>query len=267
MSTPLRSSVAVRWLGHASVVLDLGGVRLLTDPLLQRHAGLLRRRGGAPDVAAWQGATAVLISHLHYDHAEIGSLELLDHIPVVSAPANVRWLHARGFDAAVGLHGDTWWPVPGSDVRVRLTHAVHGERPMPRRPNAANGFIVAAPGLRIWFAGDTAPFPAMAHLHELAGGPIDLALVPVCGWGPRLSGGHMDPVQAAHACAACGARTAVPVHWGTLHAPASRRLPPGWMDRAGAAFKVALGRFAPDCQALVLKPGETADVVARGSAA
>ena len=266
MSAPRLGSVAVRWLGHASVVLDLGGVRLLTDPLLQRHAGLLRRRGAAPEVAAWQGAAAVLISHLHYDHAEIGSLELLDHVPVLSAPANVRWLHARGFDAAIGLHGDTWWPVPGSDVQVRLTHAVHGDRPMRRRPNAANGFVVAAPGLRIWFAGDTAPFPAMAHLPELAGGPIDLALVPVGGWGPRLSGGHMDPVQAAHACAAAGARAAVPVHWGTLHAPASRRLPPGWMDRAGAAFEVALERFAPGCRAVVLEPGEAVDVVGRAAA-
>ena len=103
MSATRLGSVAVRWLGHASVVLDLGGVRLLTDPLLQRHAGLLRRRGAAPEVAAWQGAAAVLISHLHYDHAEIGSLELLDHVPVLSAPANVRWLHARGFDAAIGV--------------------------------------------------------------------------------------------------------------------------------------------------------------------
>jgi L-ascorbate metabolism protein UlaG (beta-lactamase superfamily) len=82
-----------------------------------------------------------------------------------------------------------------------------------------------------------------------------------------LSGGHMDPVQAAHACAVSGARIAVPVHWGTLHAPASRRLPPGWMDRAGAAFHVALARVAPGCQALVLEPGGTADVAARDAAA
>ena len=86
----------------------------------------------------------------------------------------------------------------------------------------------------------------MADLPALAGGPIDLALVPVGGWGPRLSGGHMDPVQAARACAGVGARAAVPVHWGTLHAPVSRRLPPGWMDRAGPAFAHAAARSAPE---------------------
>ena len=82
----------------------------------------------------------------------------------------------------------------------------------------------------------------MADLPALAGGPIDLALIPVGGWGPRLSGGHMDPVQAARACVTVGARAAVPVHWGTLHAPVSRRLPPGWMDRAGPAFAHAAAR-------------------------
>jgi L-ascorbate metabolism protein UlaG (beta-lactamase superfamily) len=263
VSAATTGSVTVTWLGHASVVLDLGPVRVLTDPLLRRHAGLLRRRGAAPVVESWQDPDVVLISHLHYDHAEVGSLELLGNAPVLSAPANVRWLHTRGIGAAVGLHDGTWWPVPGSDIRVRLTHAVHGERPMFQRPNAANGFLVVAPTMRIWYAGDTAPFPGMTHLRELAGGPIDLALVPVGGWGPRLSGGHMDPVQAAHACAVVGAGTAVPVHWGTLHAPAARRLPPGWMDRAGAAFRVALERVAPTCRALVLEPGASGEVAPR----
>jgi L-ascorbate metabolism protein UlaG (beta-lactamase superfamily) len=129
---------------------------------------------------------------------------------------------------------------------------------MPHRPNAATGFVLRSPGRIVWFAGDTGPFPAMHDLSVLAGGPIDLAVVPVGGWGPRLSGGHLDPVQAAAAVAACGARSALPVHWGTLHAPASRRLPPGWMDRAGAAFAGACARLAPGCRVVLLEPGERA---------
>jgi len=247
---------ALRWLGHATVVLDLDGVRLLTDPLLQRHAGLLRRRGGAPAPAHWSGAAAVLLSHLHHDHAELPSLRRLPGVPVLTAAANARWLRAHEVPDAVGLHDEQWWDVPGSPVRVRQVPAVHEHRPMPHRPNAAHGFLVSTPSLRIWFAGDTAPFAAMADLPALAEGPIDLALVPVGGWGPRLSGGHMDPVQAARACATVGARAAVPVHWGTLHAPVSRRLPPGWMDRAGGAFVAAARREAPDCRAVMLEPGE-----------
>ncbi|HEY0217288.1 MAG TPA: MBL fold metallo-hydrolase [Cellulomonas sp.] len=254
----------LRWLGHATVVLDLGGTRLLTDPLLRPHAGLLRRHGDAPRRADWTGAAAVLVSHLHHDHAEIGSLRLLGDVPVVTAPANARWLAGHGVPGAVGLAEssdraegteDAWWSVPGTEVRVRAVAAVHGHRPMPHRPNAAQGFLVVAPGVRVWFAGDTAPYPEMRHLPDLAGGPIDLALLPVGGWGPRLSGGHMDPVQAAEVCAVVGVRRAVPIHWGTLHAPASRRLPPGWMDRAGPAFAAALGRLDAG-DAVVLAPGE-----------
>ena len=105
---------------------------------------------------------------------------------------------------------------------------------------------------RVWFAGDTAPFAAMADLPALAGGPIDLALVPVGGWGPRLSGGHMDAGRRPRAPARASVRARpCPVHWGTLHAPVSRRLPPGWMDRAGPRVRarrgagVAPGRAGP----------------------
>lgn len=247
-------TLRVRWLGHASTVLDLDGVRLLTDPLLRTHAHLLRRRGGPPARADWADPAAVLISHLHHDHAELASLRLVAGAPVLAAPVNARWLRAHGL-VSVGLADDQWWTVPGTDVRIRPVPADHGHRPMPHRPNAACGFVVAAGDRRIWFAGDTAPYAAMADLPELAGGPIDLALVPVGGWGPRLSGGHMDPVQAARVCAVVGVRAAVPVHWGTLHAPVSRRLPPGWMDVGGPAFAAAAGREAPGCDVHVLRPG------------
>ena len=255
-SSAAPGAARVRWLGHATAVLDVDGARLLTDPLLRAHAGLLRRRGGAPLPEHWAGVDVVLLSHLHHDHAELGSLRMLPGVPVLTAPANARWLRARGVEAAVGLPERVWWTVPGTGVRVRLAPAVHGHRPMPHRPNAAHGFLVDAPALHVWFAGDTAPYAAMADLPALLGGRVDLALVPVGGWGPRLSGGHLDPVQAARACAVVGARAAVPVHWGTLHAPASRRLPPGWMDRAGPAFAAAVQRWAPGCRPLVLAPGE-----------
>ncbi|MBO3103141.1 MBL fold metallo-hydrolase [Cellulomonas fengjieae] len=249
-------NLRVRWLGHASTVIDVDGVRLLTDPLLLRQAGLLRRRGAAPDAAHWQGADAVLLSHLHHDHAELGSLRLLEGVPVLSARTNARWLRSRGIGTATGLTELQWWQVPGSDVRVRMVPAVHIDRPMPYRPNATHGFLVVSGSFRIWFAGDTAPFAAMADIPVLAGGPIDLALVPVGGWGPRLSGGHMDPVQAARVCASVGVRAAVPVHWGTLHAPVSRHLPPGWMDRAGPAFAHAAARVAPGVRVHVVPVGE-----------
>ncbi|RYV52443.1 MBL fold metallo-hydrolase [Pengzhenrongella frigida] len=264
----------VTWLGHSSVVLDLDGVRLVTDPLLQRHAGLLRRRGDRPDEVEWERSDAVLLSHLHHDHAELGSLRLLGQIPVLTAPSSARWLVERGL-RGVGLRNTDWFRVeaggtgaldegPGHPpphgshgVRIRLCPAVHGHRPMPHRPNAANGHLIRGESTCIWVAGDTSVYPGMLHLPDLAGAPVEVALVPVGGWGPRLSEGHMSPITAARACAMVGARFAVPVHWGTLHAPASTRLPPGWMDRAGDAFAVALAREAPECVPVVLRPGQS----------
>lgn len=247
--------LVVRWLGHATAVLDVAGARLVTDPLLRRHAGLLRRRGTQPDARGWADPHAVLLSHLHHDHAELGSLGLVHDAPVLSGAANARWLRAHGVEG-VAVGERSWWRVPGTAVEVRLLPAVHAHRPMPHRPNAAHGFLVRGGGRVVWFPGDTARYPEMADLPALAGGAIDLALVPVGGWGPRLSGGHMDPVEAARACAAVGARTAVPVHWGTLHAPVSGQLPPGWMDEAGPAFAVAVRRLAPRCRPVVLRPGD-----------
>ena len=258
-TTSIPRADAVTWIGHATNVIDVAGLRIVTDPLLGRHAGVLRRRGEAPRLEDWHGVEAVLVSHLHHDHAHVGSLRVTA-APILTAPANAHWIASHGLDAH-GLIPGQWWELGAHGVRIRSVVAVHGHRPMPHRPNAATGFIVEAPrdsgGMRrIWFAGDTEPYPAMADLPDLAGGPIDLALLPIGGWGPRLSGGHMDPVQAAKVCEVVGARRAIPIHWGTLHAPLGHHLPRGWMDRGGEAFAAAVRREAPGCDAVVLAPGE-----------
>ncbi|MBT0772029.1 MBL fold metallo-hydrolase [Kineosporia sp. J2-2] len=287
-----RVGPGLTWLGHSTVVLDLDGARLLSDPLLLRHNWPLRRRGPRPDPRLWEKPDLVLLSHLHHDHAELGSLRLLPGVPVLTAPENAAWLRRRGVTAAAGGPGggtagsvasgaagssgdaagssgdaagssgdgtglgpDGWFGVPGSKVRARLVRADHGHRPMPHRPNAANGHLVQTPDLTVYLAGDTSLYDEMADLPALAGGRIDLAVVPIGGWGPKLSGGHMDPDQAARACALIGARAAVPVHWGTLHAPVVGRYPAGWMDAGGENFARALRRHAPGCRPVVLEPG------------
>ncbi|NUS50356.1 MAG: MBL fold metallo-hydrolase, partial [Nocardioidaceae bacterium] len=218
----------VAWLGHSTVVLDIGGRRLLADPLLKRNNGPLRRRGPAPDPGVWTGADAVLVSHLHHDHAELPSLRMLPGVPVLTGHVNAAWLRRRGL-AGVGL--DDRWHSLGEGVEVRLVRAVHHSRPMPHRPNGAHGHLVRSPEGTAWLAGDTSLFDEMADLPALAGvDEIDLAVVPIGGWGPRLSAGHMGPGEAARACAMTRARWALPVHWGTLHPPVMHHLS-DWMDR------------------------------------
>jgi L-ascorbate metabolism protein UlaG (beta-lactamase superfamily) len=251
----------VTWLGHSTVVLDLDGVRVLTDPLLRSHVGPLRRRGAPPSRGLWQDTDVVLLSHLHHDHADLRSLALLPGgLPVVTAPENVGWLRRHRL-AGVAPAPDRWpEPVPGSPLAVRLTLAVHGARPLPHRPNGVTGHLVRSTSGTVWFAGDTSLVDAMAAIPEQAGGPVDLALVPISGWAPRLSAGHMGPAEAAEACAVVGARTAVPVHWGTLHTPFGRHLPRGWMDRPAGLFAAAMSERAPACRVLLPQAGEVCRV-------
>lgn len=248
-------AIRLTWLGHSTVVLDLDGVRVLTDPLLSRHNGPLRRRSEQPDPASWEGPDAVLISHLHHDHCELTSLRRLPGVPVLTAEVNARWLRKRGIGGAVGIDG-SWAPV-ADDVEVQLTRADHRHRPMPHRPNGAHGHLVRSPAATIWAVGDTSLFDEMRTLPEPLGRALDVALVPISGWGPRLSKGHMDGEQAAIACAMTGARWALPVHWGTLHVPFQSDRPRGWMDRPHETFVRALAREAPDCGLIDLRPGES----------
>ena len=155
---------------------------------------------------------------------------------------------------------DDWHDLPGGEVQVRGVRADHHSRPMPHRPNEAHGHLLRMGETRIWVAGDTSLYDEMADLPDLAGGPIDLAVVPVGGWGPRLSGGHMDCTQAAEACALVGARVAMPYHWGTLHSPGASQAPRGWMDAPGAAFTDALAERTPRCRPVVLVPGQTVEL-------
>jgi L-ascorbate metabolism protein UlaG (beta-lactamase superfamily) len=253
----------VTWLGHSSVVLDLDGVRIVADPLLKRHAGILRRRGRRPDRSAWADADAVLLSHLHHDHAEVGSLKLLGDIPVLTAPENAEWAIKKGLDGR-GLAPEEWVEVGPAErgVSVRLLPAIHHSRQMPHRPNAANGHLVRGPSGVVWVAGDTEIYPELEQLASWAGAPVDLALVPIAGWGPRLSPGHLDPQEAAVACQMVGARFAIPVHWNTLYMPTTDMWPGGWMHSPGPRFLKALAREAPTCQPLMLGLGESARIPA-----
>ena len=245
----------ITWLGHATVVLDMDGARVLTDPLLRPHVGLLRRLAPQPLPDSWGSPDAVLLSHLHHDHAEVSSLRMLRGAPLMSDPANVAWLRRRRLEPAVPLGSD--WALVAPGVEVRQVPAVHGHRPMPHRPNAANGHLVRGPSASVWIAGDTELYPEMEGLADLAGGLIDVALVPVWGWGPRLSGGHLSPEDAARAVAMTRARFAVPVHWGTLHPPWMARFAREWLDRPGERFADAVAAQCPGTTAVVLEPGQT----------
>jgi len=247
-----RSTDRITWLGHAAVLIELSGTRLLTDPMLRRRVAHLRRRG--PPVAPPQPPPdAVLISHMHRDHLDLPSLRRLGRVPVIVPRGAGALLRRAGAAEVIELREGETATIGG--VRVEATPAAHrGGRRGGRHHGPAIGYLAGALAT-VYFAGDTDLFPGMAHL----GSDLDLALLPVWGWGYRLGPGHMDPRRAAEALRLLRPRMAVPIHWGTL-APvwASRRRPPPFLTEPGPAFARESQRLAAEVEVHVLSPSGAA---------
>ena len=245
----------VTWLGHSTVLIEVGGARLLTDPVLRTRLLHLRRVVPSVDPAHHSGLDAVLLSHLHHDHLHAPSLRTLDRSAVrLVVPAGTGRLGARqGFAETIELAPGEATRVGG--VRVKAVPAVHdgGRIPLGRKVDAL-GFVVEADGLRVYFAGDTDVFEGMAEMEAL-----DVALIPVWGWGPRLGPGHLDPERAAEALALLRPRIAAPIHWGTLF-PLGRRDRSRRLTDPPHEFARAAARVAPEVEIRVLQPGRALDL-------
>jgi L-ascorbate metabolism protein UlaG (beta-lactamase superfamily) len=242
----------VTYVGHATVLLELEGKRLLTDPVLRRRVGPLRRQGGDPAVEVSDGIDAVLLSHVHLDHLDRGSLRRLDpQIPVLGPPGSAAFLR-RAFASVTELAAGESQTVAG--FRVEATHAEHHGRrhPLSRTQGQAIGFRVV--GRRcVYFAGDTDLFDEM---EALAGG-LDLALLPVWGWGTSVGEGHLDPERAARAAALLRPRIAVPIHWGTFFPLGLGRWRQQYVRDPPHRFARLAAELAPQVDVRVLGPGES----------
>jgi L-ascorbate metabolism protein UlaG (beta-lactamase superfamily) len=244
-----RAACSVRWLGHSTVLLEVDGVRLLTDPLLRSRVLHLRR--AAPLILeGLSDLDAVLISHLHYDHLDLPSLQRIRRSVTVVVPKGVAGLvGGRGFRTVVELAaGDETSVGP---VVVRATRAEHDSSRVLGTRSDALGYVVEG-SRRVYFPGDTDLFPEMADVTEL-----DLAFVPIWGWGPSLGPGHLDPRGAAKALALLRPRIAVPIHWGTYYPMQSTRWkPPAFLTEPVREFERHAAELAPDVEVLVLEVGE-----------
>jgi L-ascorbate metabolism protein UlaG (beta-lactamase superfamily) len=242
---------AVTYVGHGTVRLELDGLAMLTDPLLRRRVGHLRR--AVPLVErVTEGLAAILLSHGHHDHLDLRSLERLDRsIPVV-VPRGLGRLIAKHFESVLEVEeGDE---LSFGPLLLRVTPAEHDSRRHPGRVRA-NAVGYALLGSRnVYFAGDTGPFEGMAGLVP----DLDVALLPIWGWGAKLGRGiHLDPLSAANALRLLRPRSAVPIHWGT-YLPLHRglRRAPGFLSEPAQAFVREAAVAAPEVDVRVLKPGE-----------
>jgi L-ascorbate metabolism protein UlaG (beta-lactamase superfamily) len=245
--------MTVTWVGHSSVAVDEAGVRLLTDPLLRTRVAHLRRVEPV-HLEALGRVDLVLISHAHRDHLDAPSLRLLRPRPPIVVPRGAgRFLARLGYADVTEL--DAGESIAIGALVIRATHAEHNGRRNPLgRSTPALGFLVSG-SLHVYFAGDTDVFDGMRELAP----NLDVALLPIAGWGPRVPAGHLDPERAARALALLRPRLAIPIHWGTYRRVGLSRDPATLREPAEEFVRLAR-RFAPDVVVDVLQPGETIDL-------
>jgi len=255
------------WLGHATVLINLGGSWIVTDPTLHQRIGPpetfdnalgIRRITALPiDPGALPPIDLVLISHAHYDHLDLPSLRTLAHDkPTVVLPRRTRaLLDGTGIEAIEldWLDGARRQSEAGDGLRVtafRVEHYGHVPGTRRRLPSGFNGYLVEKGGWRIAFFGDTSyrrhrdawgkPLRQPVEIDWAAkfdGRPIDLCILPIGDSHYRHN--HTSPAEALRIALDARCDTMLPVHYGTfvltpkryrLEAPAQRLL-----DIAGKA--------------------------------
>lgn len=247
----------INYIGHATVLIDIGRIRLLTDPILRDRVFFLQRHGqnAAPGLLAERPPDVVLLSHLHYDHADLPSLRRLPSTTLVLAPRGsgtylTRWAGVQVHEIAEGDR------VHVADVEISALPAEHSWGLSVPRPMTNCLSYVVRNELSIYFAGDTDLF---AGMHQVGTDfDLDLALLPVWGYSHRVGAGHLTPLTAAQALMRLHPRVAVPIHWGSLRfiGPDSVWESADHLVTPPVAFADHAARLAPQTEVRVLQPGE-----------
>ncbi len=267
----------ITWLGHVTMLLQVAGLNILTDPTLAGFAGPYGRFGAPrmvpPPLAARDlpPIDVVLISHNHYDHlcdATIAGLKAAGQKPRFLVPLGLKaWFDARRIAAVTELD---WWDAvdlplagAGAPLRVHFTPAQHWSRRTPSDTNASlwGGFMVEwrrpdAPPWRFLFPGDTGYSADFRRIRERLG-PVDFLALPIGAYLPRdfMCNMHVNPADAVQLMLDVEARQAMGVHWGTF------KLTQEAFDQPPRDLAVALGECGLPLDAVwLLLHGETRSI-------
>jgi L-ascorbate metabolism protein UlaG (beta-lactamase superfamily) len=222
----LRANVdrtSITWIGHATVLVQAGGLSFLTDPVFSDYVGVFERK--APPGVALEHLPPidfVVISHNHRDHLDERSVKALGPSVHFLVPlGTARWFRDLGLTKVTELD---WWDsttveARGRHAKITLVPAQHWCQRGATDANRAlwGGWVVEAGERRVYFAGDTG-YPAAFDEIGKRFPSVDYAILPIGAYEPRwfMSPQHMDPAQAARAFHTLGAHRLVPVHWGTF---------------------------------------------------
>jgi L-ascorbate metabolism protein UlaG (beta-lactamase superfamily) len=222
-----QGQLRVTWVNHATALIQMDGVNILTDPIWSERcspvsfAGPARVRPPGIRFEDLPPIDLVLLSHDHYDHFDLPTLRRLDaafHPRFLTGLGNQALLERAGVSHAIDR--DWWQAVPISDaVRVTLVPAQHfSNRSLTdRNVTLWTGFVIEGPAGAVYFAGDTGFGPHYEQIYRRFGA-VRLALLPIGAYRPEWFMGpiHMSPSDAVQAHLALHARTSVAIHYGTF---------------------------------------------------
>jgi L-ascorbate metabolism protein UlaG (beta-lactamase superfamily) len=240
----------VTFVNHATVLLQMDGVNILTDPTWANRAvpwiGPRRRRPAGLRFEDLPPIDAVLLSHDHHDHMDLPTLRRIAsaHRPVVIAGlGNAKYLAKKGVPEGLDLD---WWEsveiAPGVTVTAVPARHTSGRGMFGRNRSLWCGFVVSGPSGSAFFAGDTGFGSHFAQIRSRFPS-LRLALLPIGGFHPNwyMHQGHMSPRDALRASEALGAATTIPVHFGTFPQSDDGELEPVEELRAALSEGAAAG--------------------------
>ncbi|MFA6263747.1 MAG: MBL fold metallo-hydrolase [Candidatus Babeliales bacterium] len=231
---PSSDHLVVTWLGHATVLIQVGGFNILFDPVFGEISRIVPRMMKFPwAISDIPMLDAILLSHNHRDHADVPSLKkLLSHQPTVYVPqGDARLVRRLGYDRVTEM---TWWQEAvvtknGTPLTISFLPASHwtGRSPFDLNASLWGSWMISYQGRNIYFAGDTAYDQHFAAIRQRYG-EIDVAIVPVGPVEPHglIADAHLDPHEAVEAFVDLGAKIFIPMHWGTFMFGTDRFLDP-----------------------------------------
>jgi L-ascorbate metabolism protein UlaG (beta-lactamase superfamily) len=259
---PIASGLRTTWLGHSTVLLEIDGARVLTDPVWSERIspfGVAAPKRFQPvpiPVTDVPELDAIVISHDHFDHLDRGTIEALASrsTPFVVPLGVGMYLEAWGIPPERVIELDWWESIEIRGLTLTTTPSQHfSGRVGNRNKTLWASFVIATANHRVFFSGDTALTPEFEQVREMFA-PFDLVMLEVGGFHPSWDHVHLGPDNALEALRMLGGGPFMPVHWGTfnlaLHAwdDPAERLHEGetsgielLMPQLGAPFEPAHG--------------------------